>query len=101
MAKPNGHYKRLESLQTLDSDVDRAEILNTKTVYASAIPGSKAVDKSSSKKTAAEEEDEKPKEEEIDEAAAKANQKKAKDLAKEEYSLFVWGSIGALLQGIT
>jgi len=100
MAKPNGHYKRLESLQTLDSDADRTEILNTKTVYDSAIPGSQTADKSS-KKTAAEAEEETPKEEEIDEAAAKANEKKAKDLAKEEYSLFVLGSIGALLQGIT
>ena len=98
MAKPNGHYKRLESLQTLDGDQDRSEILQNKTVYASTAPGgSKTADKSakSSEKTVPEE-----KEVDIDKEKQKANQRRARELAKQERGLFVIGSIGAIIYGL-
>ena len=46
MAKPNGHYKRLEALQSLDQGTDRAEILNTKAAYKKTATEEKGKDES-------------------------------------------------------
>lgn len=105
MAKPNGLYKRLEALQTLGEGVDRKSILNTKAMYQAADeekkkPKKKKDGKNKKEKNEKENEDEKGGEEAIDKAKEKLNQKKAKELAKEEYHLFFIGSIGALLNGI-
>jgi len=98
MAKPNGHYKRLESLQTLDQDQgDRALILQNKTVYASAAA---AASSKKGDKSATDEEDEENKEESIGQEEMKANEKRAKDLAKDEHGLFFIGAIGAILHGL-
>ena len=95
MAKPNGHYKRLEDLQSLDQGTNRQEILHTaKQSYA----------KSPHEET---EKDEKEGLEvdkglaEIDAEKAKVNEKKARDLAKTELPLFIFGSVGAVLAGLT
>merc|ERR1711915_223412 len=100
MAKPNGHYKRLEALQTLGEGEARADILSKKTVYASAKPEGQDGD-GKKKKSSSKIDEKKIEAEEIDAETAKANEKKARDLAKEEYGLFIWGSIGAFINGLT
>jgi ATP-binding cassette subfamily B (MDR/TAP) protein 1 len=96
MAKPNGHYKRLEALQSLDQGTDRKEILNEKAAYKKLMAEEKGKDE---KKEGGEEE--KGKEVEIDPETAKLNEKKARDLAKSELPLFIFGSVGAVLAGLT
>lgn len=95
MAKPNGRYKRLEELQTLDQGTDRTKILEEKKVDTQK---EEEADKSDVQKGAITEVKEA---EEVDKEKAKVNEKKAKDLAKSEMNLFIYGSIGALLNGLT
>jgi ATP-binding cassette subfamily B (MDR/TAP) protein 1 len=90
MAKPNGLYRRLEDLQALGKNMDRKLILNTKAMYDAA--DSVAKEKH--------EEVQKEAKVEIDKEKAKENEKKAKQLASDEYPLFMLGSVGALLNGI-
>ena len=97
MAKPNGHYKRLESLQSLDQGTDRKEILNAKENYKKAMAEEKG--NYEAKKEGGKEE--KGEEVEIDPETAKINEKKARDLAKSELPLFIFGSVGAVLAGLT
>lgn len=100
MAKPHGHYKRLESLQTLDQGVDRKSILDAKAIYEAADEGQKKNEAKKAAKRAKKEAEKKAEQEAIDKEQAKINEKKAKQLARPEYSLFFFGSIGALLNGI-
>lgn len=90
MAKPHGLYKRLETLQSMDQGLDRKSILDTKAMYEIA--------------DAAEEEKKKDEDvidkEVVDDETAKKNQTKAKQLARDQYTLYFIGSIGAFLQGI-
>jgi ABC-type methionine transport system ATPase subunit len=95
MAKPNGHYKRLEALQTGDQGLDRRSILVTKAMY-------EAQDKAEAEhvvKNVEAHNDTKSKDKPDDEKL-KLIQQKAKEIAKDEYYLFVIGSIGALINGI-
>lgn len=94
MSKPNGLYKRLESLQSMDQGLDRKTILDTKAMYEAAD------EIEDQKKNTTGEKDEEDAEEEVDEETAKKNQKKAKDLARSEMHLFLIGSVGAFMQGI-
>ena len=89
MAKPNGLYKRLETLQSMDSGLDRKSMLD-RAMYeaADATDGDKAT------------EEKQEKEEEVDDETAKTNQQKAKELARSEYKLYLVGIIGAVLFGI-
>ena len=93
MSKPNGLYKRLESLQSMDQGLDRKTILDTKAMYEAAD------EIEDQKKNTTGEKDEEDAEE-VDEETAKKNQKKAKDLARSEMPLFLIGSVGAFMQGI-
>ena len=94
MAKPNGHYKRLEDLQSMDQDTNRREILNNAVT--------KSYKKEDLKKSEKEGLEEKAEEEaKIDAEKAKINEKKARNLAKAEYPLFIFGSVGAVLAGLT
>ena len=90
MAKPHGLYKRLETLQSMDSGLDRKSMLDTKAMYeaADATDGDK------------ETEEKQEKEEEVDDETAKKNQQKAKELARSEYHLYFIGVMGAVLFGI-
>lgn len=97
MAKPNGLYKRLESLQTLDQGVDRKTILSAD----KADDGEEEDMKSKREKKSSLKKEKSDGKLEVDKEAAKINEQKAKDLAKEEIPLFVFGSIGALLNGLT
>eukprot|EP00980_Cylindrotheca_fusiformis_P012789 scaffold3136_cov102-Cylindrotheca_fusiformis.AAC.6 len=94
MAKPNGHYSRLEQLQTLGENDDRAAILQTRTDTMEE----KEADEEK------ENEAEKSSSEEEDTAAAKTKAKKnmhrARSIAKDEYPLFLIGSLGAILHGL-
>lgn len=94
MAMPHGHYKRLEDLQSMDQDTNRHEILHhaKNKSYAKDEPGQ-------DEKEGLEEA--KGEEAEIDAEKAKINQQKARDLAKTELPLFVFGSVGAVLAGLT
>lgn len=92
MAKPNGHYKRLESLQTMDQGLDRKSILVAKAMY-------EAQDKAEAELHGETHEKENAKEK-PDDGKVKILQKKAKEIAKDEYYLFVIGSVGALINGI-
>jgi ATP-binding cassette subfamily B (MDR/TAP) protein 1 len=100
MAKPNGHYRRLESLQTLDQAVDRKTILGNKAKYEAADKDEKKKEAKEEAKDASKEAEKKAEKEAADKEKAKINEKKAKNLAREEYPLFLVGSIGALLNGI-
>jgi ATP-binding cassette subfamily B (MDR/TAP) protein 1 len=100
MALPHGHYKRLESLQTLDQVVDRKSILSNKAKYDAADEKDMKKEVKRAAKKAKEEEEKKAEQEAINKEKAKINEKKAKQLAREEYPLFFIGSIGALLNGI-
>ena len=96
MAKPNGHYKRLEDLQSLDQGTNRQDILNTaKKSYKKTVHEEREKDEKEGLEI------EKTKEAEIDAEKAKANEKKARNLAKTELPLFIFGSIGAVLAGLT
>jgi ABC-type multidrug transport system ATPase subunit len=92
MAKPHGLYKRLETLQSMDSGLDRKSILDAKAMYEAA----DAADEEKTNKNA----EEITEQEEIDQETAKKNQNKAKNLARSEYPLYFIGSIGAFMQGI-
>ena len=89
MAKPNGLYKRLETLQSMDSGLDRKSMLD-RAMYeaADATDGDKAT------------EEKQEKEEEVDDETAKKNQQKAKELARSEYKLYFIGIIGAAMFGV-
>jgi ATP-binding cassette subfamily B (MDR/TAP) protein 1 len=93
MAKPNGHYKRLESLQTLGANQDRASILSNKKEFA--VESSKDEAKALVDETPDEDELEKKK------AKQKENERRARSLAKDEYHLFAIGAFGAILNGLT
>ena len=97
MAKPNGHYKRLETLQTMDQGLDRKSILVAKKMYAKE---DKAAAKKARKRGEVEEEEMDNSKNKPDDEMVKMIQKKAKALAKDEYYLFIIGSVGALLNGI-
>lgn len=92
MSKPHGHYKRLEALQSLEG-ADKQEILSTKAAFHADHDAEDEVKKE-------EKEEDKERQEEIDAEKAKANEKKAKELAKPELPLFVFGSFGAILAGL-
>jgi ATP-binding cassette subfamily B (MDR/TAP) protein 1 len=96
MAKPNGHYKRLESLQTLGQNDDRAQILQNKIQFKDE----KHADEDKKEKDDAKETPAGGDVEKAAKAKAKANQKRARSLAKDEYPLFVIGSLGAVLHGL-
>ena len=92
MAKPNGHYKRLEALQTLESNDDnRSEILAVKKDYKK---------KKDEKKDDEDKKEEKVDQAEIDAERMKEYEKRAKELAKDEYHLFAIGTVGAILHGL-
>ncbi len=95
MANPHGHYRRLESLQTMDEAMDRKSILTSKALYDAM---DKAETEFSPKRDTTADNDKSK--ENTKGKNAKDNYKKAKDLAKDEYYLFIIGSIGALLNGI-
>ena len=95
MAKPPDHYKGLESLQTMDQGLDRKSISVAKARYEAQ---DKAEAELAQKHGDGPEEDkskDKPDEEKV-----KIIQKKAKEIARDEYYLFVIGSVGALINGI-
>ena len=94
MAKPNGLYKRLETLQSMDQGLDRKTILDTKTMYEAADESEEEKKKSTGEKDGDEIK------EEVDQEKAKINQQKAKNLAQSEMKFFLIGSVGAILQGI-
>jgi hypothetical protein len=96
MAKPNGRYRRLETLQTLDQDQDRTKILQNKQDLAQKAEDSKEGEEVEKTVVEISDEDEEKKKK----AQAKENEKRAKDLAKDERGLFLLGSIGAILQGL-
>jgi hypothetical protein len=94
MAKPNGLYKRLETLQSMDQGLDRKTILDTKTMYEAADESEEEKKKSTGEKDGDEIK------EEVDQEKAKINQQKAKNLAQSEMKFFLIGSVGAILHGI-
>jgi len=99
MAKPNGHYQRLEALQSMDQTENRAEILSRKkAIKEDENDDEKKKDKE--EKTEEEEEAEEEAKKAAEKAKAKANQARARSLAKEEMPLFIIGSIGAALHGL-
>ena len=103
MAKPNGLYRRLEALQTLDEGVDRKSLLGTKSGYdddGKKKKKKKGKDKKKGTQELEKQEDEKMEKKTIDKERAKLNRQKAKEFAKDEYHLFFFGSLGALLNGI-
>ena len=97
MAKPNGHYKRLETLQTMDQGLDRKSILVAKKMYAKE---DKAAAKKARKRGEVEEEEMDNSKDKPNDEMVKMIQKKAKEIAKDEYYLFMIGSVGALINGI-
>lgn len=97
MAKPNGHYKRLESLQTMDQGLDRKSILVAKEMYEAQ---DKAETEHVLKNAKAEAHDVTKSTDKPDDEMVKMIQRKAKEIAKDEYSLFIIGSVGALINGI-
>lgn len=98
MAKPNGHYKRLEQLQSMDETENRSSILQNKNV----ITEDKHHDEKNEKVEKTEEEDaaEDEAKKSAEKAKAKENQKRARSLAKDEMPLFIIGSLGAALHGL-
>ena len=95
MAKPNGHYKRLESLQTMNQGLDRKSILVAKAMYEAQDKADvEHVSKNVEAHDGAQSKD-KPDDEKV-----KMIQKKAKEIAKDEYYLFAIGSVGALINGV-
>jgi len=99
MAKPNGHYKRLEELQSMDRTETRASILQKKKGFKDE---DKKDEEKEDKTVDEEEENEKDKKakKEAEKSEAKKNQKRARSLAKEEMPLFIIGSLGAALHGL-
>lgn len=94
MAKPNGHYRRLEALQTMDQTENRTEILQNKKEF-------KDEKKHEDEKKEGDEKDVTVElEVTVDKEKIKANQKRARELAKDEYYLFAIGSFGAILHGL-
>lgn len=95
MAKPHGHYKRLESLQTMNQGLDRKSILVAKAMY-------EAQDKAEAElaQNHGDDHDEDKSKDKPDDGKVKILQKKAKEIARDEYYLFVIGSVGALINGI-
>ena len=93
MAKPNGHYRRLEALQTGDQGLDRKSMLVTKETY-------EAQDKAEAEFAVKQVEGQNETESKPDVEKVKLIQQKAKEIAKDEYYLFAIGSIGALINGI-
>lgn len=100
MAKPNGLYKRLEALQSLDDECNRAEILHSKTVYNSLIQSTSAPAKKKREWNSNGMIKEK-RTEEFDPELVKLCKQKAKMLARGELFMMAYGSIGALLEGFT
>merc|ERR1712232_1028025 len=102
MAKPNGHYRRLEELQSLDRTETRATILQNKKGFKDE----DKKDKEEEGKTMNEEGNEEEKEEdekakkEAEKLKSKENQNRARSLAKAEVPLYVIGSLGAALHGL-
>lgn len=98
MAKPNGLYKRLEALQTLDDRIRLNSILGTKIVYGSIVQtvpirhSAQGIDREKTRLKGGEK---------IDEVLAKRYTRKAKQLAKDEFPFLIYGGIGALLNGFT
>eukprot|EP00980_Cylindrotheca_fusiformis_P003511 scaffold781_cov132-Cylindrotheca_fusiformis.AAC.30 len=93
MAKPNGHYRRLEQLQTLGENDGRATILQNKTHFMEESHGD---DKEmQAEKGASEDEDAA-----VAKAKAEKNMERARSLAKDEYPLFLIGSLGAIVYGL-
>ena len=90
MAKPHGRYKRLETLQSMGSGHNRKSILDTKAMH-------EVSDATNGDKEREEMQEEK---EEVDDKTAKKNQRKAKELARSEYMLYLIGAFGAVLFGI-
>lgn len=95
MAKPNGHYKRLEQLQTLGENDNRASILQNKKQFKEDKKEDEGEKETDGEKEVPAEENEA-----ATKAKVKANQARARSLAKDEYPLFVIGSIGAILHGL-
>ena len=95
MAKPHGHYKRLESLQSMNQGLDRKSILVAKAMYEAQDKAEAELAQKNGDGQQEEISKDKP-----DEEKAKIIQKKAKEIAKDEYYLFAIGSVGALINGI-
>jgi ATP-binding cassette subfamily B (MDR/TAP) protein 1 len=99
MAKKNGHYQRLEALQSMDQTTEnRADILSKKKEIKEDKKDDDKKDKE--EKTEEEEQAEKEAKEKEEKAKAKENQKRARSLAKDEMPLFIIGSFGAALHGL-
>lgn len=98
MAKPDGLYKRLEALQTLDEGIDLKNILGNKIVYGSVVQplptkhGNKGNEEGKMKRKDAWE---------YDQELVKLCTQKAQQLARGEIPLLMYGGIGAMLNGIT
>eukprot|EP00934_Nitzschia_sp_Nitz4_P000886 Nitzschia sp. Nitz4//scaffold281_size24464//5181//15824//NITZ4_008397-RA/size24464-snap-gene-0.2-mRNA-1//-1//CDS//3329545607//886//frame0 len=96
MARPNGRYKRLEALQTLDGNKRRSEILGSMRLSETNLePGRERKVEETLEDSTEEKETT-----DIDEETAKQNEKKAKELAREELPLFIVGAFGGLLSGV-
>ena len=95
MAKPNGLYKRLESLQTMNQGLDRNSIMVAKAMYEAQDKAEAELAQNNGEVHEEDKSKDKP-----DDDKVKVNQKKAKEIAKDEYYLFVIGSVGALLNGV-
>lgn len=97
MDKPNGHYKRLEQLQSMDQTENRATLLQNKKVIEE---DKKEEKKEKEIKSEEEEQADVKAKKEAEKAKAKENQKRARSLAKDEMPLFIIGSFGAALHGL-
>jgi len=100
MAKPNGLYKRLEDMQSLamtGQDGPKKPALKSKASSRSKVEEDKSGEDEEKKDG---EQDGDAKKEEFDKELVKENEKRAKDLAKPEYPLFMIGALGAVLQGL-
>jgi len=98
MAKPNGHYRRLEELQSLDRTETRASILQKKKGFKDEDKKEAVKEGKTTTEEATEEDDNAKKE--AEKLKAKENQKRARSLAKAETPLFIIGSLGAALHGL-
>ena len=93
MAKPDGHYRRLQAFQDLQGS--RFDDLSVRP----KLVGKKRQESSHTSKANEKNDGQSEEEEEIDKATAKSNAHRARLLAKEDWKLFVIGGVGALLAG--
>lgn len=93
MQKPNGHYRRLQAFQDLQSSRRKSFILPSKSVSRKSAPASTASTGHEKEK------DETKSTDTIDNKTAKSNARRARLLAGEDRYLFFIGGVGAILAG--